>query len=147
MRLLSIAEEEKYKTAEKVRHTINWWYKRAKLVQFIDKKISVCRAEKHSPKSSDQCVWKKEKDQTILQDKRPDRHSLRSRIRELKNAWFQKKAKETGQYSEARKRRECHATLNAVYDPRSRSSYPVRSNYGVLFIRSRWNQGQMGWTL
>lgn len=75
---------------------------------------------------------KKEKDQTILQDKNPERHSLRSRIRELKNAWFQKKAKETGQYSQAR-----------TYDPRSRSSYPVRSKYGVLLsdldeIKGRW---------
>ena len=81
--------------------------------------------------------------QTLLQDKNLDRHSLRTRIRELKNAWFQKKAKEAEQYSQAGNPREFYATLNTIYGPRSRSSHPVRSKDGVLLsgpeeIKDRW---------
>ena len=63
--------------------------------------------------------------------------------RELKNAWFQKKAKKAEQYSQAGNPREFYATLNAVYGPRSRSSHPVCWKDGVLLsgheeIKDRW---------
>ena len=134
--------------------------KKAKLVQFIDEKMFVCDTEfveqkdilqnaatyvfgKNKRIQNDWFDDQDEENQTLLQDKNLDRHSLRTRIRELKNAWFQKKAKKAEQYSQAGNPREFYATLNAVYGPRPRSSHPVRWKDGVLLsgheeIKDRW---------
>ena len=134
--------------------------KKAKLVQFLDEKIPASsfdfeelqdilqQAANHvfEKKKRIQNDWFDDQDDEIrnlLQDKSLDRHSLRTRIRQIKDAWFQKKAEEAEHFSQTKNPREFYATLNAVYGPRSRNSHPVRSKDGILLadpmeVKGRW---------
>ena len=132
--------------------------KKAKLVQFLNEKIPASsfdfeelqdilqQAANHvfEKKKRIQNDWFDDQDDEIrnlLQDKSLDRHSLRTRIRQIKDAWFQKKAEEAEHFSQTKNPREFYATLNAVYGPRSRNSHPVSLKRWHSFGRSYGSQG------
>ena len=93
--------------------------KKAKLVQFLDEKIPACNNdfeelqdilqqaanhvfEKKKRIQNDCFDVKDDEIRNLLQDKSLDRHSLRTRIRQIKDAWFQKKAEEAEHFSQTK---------------------------------------------
>ena len=83
--------------------------------------------------------------QQLLKEKKDTRkiHYLRDKIRQIKNDWFQRKAEEAEKYSQEKNHREFYAALDAVYGPRPRISYQIRSIEGELLsstedTKKRW---------
>ena len=72
-----------------------------------------------------------------------NRREIRKRIRQMKNDWFTRKAKQAETFHLQKNQREFHARIREVHGPKSKNTHQVRSKNGQLLtapdeIKERW---------
>ena len=73
--------------------------------------------------------------QNLLKDKNLNSREVQKRIRQMKNDWFTRKAKQAETFHLQKNQREFHATIREVYGPKSKNTHQVRSKNGQLLTR------------
>ena len=68
----------------------------------------------------------------MLKDKNLNRGEIQERIRQMKNDWFTRKAKQAETFHLQKDQRVFHATMREVYGPKSKNTHQVRSKNSQL---------------
>ena len=81
--------------------------------------------------------------QNVSKDKNLNRREIHKRIRQMKNDWFTRKAKQAETFHLQKNQREFHAMIREIYGPKSKNTHRARSKNGQLLtapdeIKERW---------